>query len=151
MRIVVDDLGGPEIRALVALHLGGMHQHSPARSVHALDLTGLADPAVTMWSAWGASDLLGCGAMKAIGGGQGEIKSMRVHPDHLRKGVGAALLRHIIGEARQRGYARLYLETGTAPAFDPALAMYGAHGFTACAPFADYREDPFSRFMTLAL
>ena len=65
--------------------------------------------------------------------------------------VAARMLAHIVGEARERGLERLSLETGSGPAFEPALALYRAHGFTDCDPFADYRPDPFSRFMTRAL
>jgi putative acetyltransferase len=151
MRIIEDDLSGPEIRALLETHFAGMLGNSPEGSCHFLDFDGLNAPDVTFWSVWDGDALAGCGALKELDPEHGEIKSMRTHADHLRKGVGAKMLTHIISEARSRGYRRLSLETGSAEAFIPALRLYEAHGFEFCSPFGDYLEDPFSRFMTLAL
>jgi putative acetyltransferase len=146
-----DDLTGAEIRGLVAHHLAGMHAHSPVCSVHALDVDGLRDPVVTVWSAWASGQLAGCGALKQIDPTRGELKSMRVADAYLGRGVGKAILTHLIAEARTRGYRSLWLETGSSPAFGPAIAMYTAAGFTSCGPFEGYGEDPFSIFMTRAL
>ena len=151
MRIIEDDLTGVEIRALLETHFAAMLASSPAESCHFLDFDGLNASDVTFWSIWDGIALAGCGALKALSPGQGEIKSMRTHADHLRKGAGAAMLRHIISQARQRGYVRLSLETGSSDAFTPARALYEAYGFAYCPPFGDYAEDPFSRFMTLAI
>ena len=151
MLIIEDDLTGVEIRALLETHFAAMLASSPAESCHFLDFDGLNAPDVTFWSIWDGIALAGCGALKALSPGQGEIKSMRTHADHLRKGAGAAMLRHIISQARQRGYVRLSLETGSSDAFAPARALYEAYGFESCPPFGDYVEDPFSRFMTLAI
>ena len=120
--------------------------------MHALDPAALAVPEISFWTAWDGAALLGCGALKALGGEEGEIKSMRTAPFCLRKGVAATLLAHIISVARARGYRRLSLETGTNPAFEPAIALYRRFGFTDCGPFADYPgDDPFSRFMSRTL
>ena len=151
MRIIEDDLTGVEIRALLETHFAAMLASSPAESCHFLDFDGLNAPDVTFWSIWDGIALAGCGALKALSSGQGEIKSMRTHADHLRKGAGAGMLKHIISQARQRGYVRLSLETGSSDAFTPARALYEAYGFAYCPPFGDYAEDPFSRFMTLAI
>jgi putative acetyltransferase len=151
MHIIEDDLTGPEIRALLETHFAGMLASSPPGSCHFLDFDGLNAPDVTFWSLWDNNELAGCGALKQLSATHGEIKSMRTHEDHLRQGVGAMMLTHIISEARERGYRRLSLETGSSEAFVPAMALYEAHGFQYCAPFGDYVEDPFSRFMTLAL
>jgi putative acetyltransferase len=151
MRIIEDDLTGVGIRALLETHFAAMLASSPAESCHFLDFDGLNASDVTFWSIWDGIALAGCGALKALSSGQGEIKSMRTHADHLRKGAGAAMLKHIISQARQRGYVRLSLETGSSDAFTPARALYEAYGFAYCPPFGDYAEDPFSRFMTLAI
>lgn len=151
MRIIEDDLTGVEIRALLETHFAAMLASSPAESCHFLDFDGLNASDVTFWSIWDGIALAGCGALKALSSGEGEIKSMRTHADHLRKGAGAAMLKHIISQARQRGYVRLSLETGSSDAFTPARALYEAYGFAYCPPFGDYAEDPFSRFMTLAI
>jgi putative acetyltransferase len=146
-----DDLSGEAVRALLALHLGGMHQNSPPGHVFALDLTGLKAPNVSVWSVWDGSALTGIGALKELGDGTGEIKSMRTDPRHLRRGVAAALLEHIIGVARQRGLRRLSLETGSGPAFDPALALYRKRGFAGGEAFADYQRSEFNQFLHLTL
>jgi putative acetyltransferase len=151
MHIIEDDLTGVEIRALLETHFAGMLANSPRGSCHFLDFDGLNAPDVTFWSIWDGDALAGCGALKALSSTQGEIKSMRTHADHLRKGAGAAMLTHIIAEARQRGYVRLSLETGSSAPFLPAGALYKAFGFKYCPPFGNYVENPFSRFMTLAI
>ena len=151
MQIRVDDLAGPEIRALLAEHLHNMHQLSPPESVHALDLTALLKPEITFWTVWSEGELLGFGALKQLTPSHGEIKSMRTASAHRRKGVARAMLRHIIAEARRRSYARLSLETGSMPAFEAARSLYESFGFTYCSPFADYVEDPNSVFLTRTL
>jgi putative acetyltransferase len=151
MQIIEDDLTGAQIRALLEEHFAGMLANSPKDSCHFLDFEGLNAPDVTFWSIWDGKALAGCGALKELDTEHGEIKSMRTHAGFLRKGVAATMLTHILSEARQRGYRRLSLETGSGEAFTPALRLYEAHGFQYCPPFGDYREDPFSRFMTSAL
>ena len=142
---------GAGVLALLAEHLADVARHSPPESVHALDVGELRGPDVTVWTAWEGSDLLGCGALKEIDLRHGEIKSMRTASAHLRRGVGSAILEHLIGEARFRGYRRLSLETGSMEAFAPARRLYARFGFEPCAPFADYRPDPYSVYMTLNL
>jgi putative acetyltransferase len=151
MLIRVDDLTGLEIRALLEEHLRSMYELSPPESVHALDLNGLRRPEITFWTAWEQGTLVGCGALKELDRSHGEVKSMRTASAHRRKGVGRAMLEHIIAEARARSYARLSLETGSMAAFLPARKLYERFGFTYCAPFADYTDDPNSAFMTLVL
>ena len=151
MEIRLDDLSGPEIRSLLEEHLRGMHALSPPESVHALDLAALRQPAISFWTAWSGDELLGCGALKALSADHGEIKSMRTAVAHRRKGVARALLEHIIREATARRYARLSLETGSMPAFEPARNLYAAFGFEYCPPFGEYTQDPNSVFMTRRL
>lgn len=151
LRIIEDDLSGVEIRELVALHLSGMHAHSPACKVHALPVEQLRQPGVTFFSAWIDDSLAGMGAIRELDATHGELKSMRVAPDRLGKGVGEAILLHLLSIARTRGYQRVSLETGNGPAFAPALALYRKHGFENCAAFADYVLDDFSQCLTLRL
>ena len=146
-----DELDGEATRALLALHLAGMRDSSPPGQSFALDLSGLQSPDVTVWSAWDDDRIAGIGALKLLGDGEGEIKSMRTHPDHLRRGVGAALLEHIIAEARRRGVQRLSLETGRGDPFEPALALYRRRGFTNGAPFGEYAPSAFNQFLHLQL
>lgn len=151
IRIVADDLSGEAIRALVALHLSGMHAHSPACKVHALPVEKLRQPGVTFYSAWVGAELVGMGAIRELDAWHGELKSMRVAEAWLGKGVGEAVLLHMLGVARGRGYRRVSLETGRGPAFEPALGLYRKHGFANCGPFADYVLDDFSQCLTLEL
>ncbi|SFJ68031.1 putative acetyltransferase [Paenibacillus sp. UNC496MF] len=151
MAIIIDDLTGPEVAELLNEHLRSMSAQSPPESMHALDLEGLRRPEITFWSAWDGKELLGCGALKDLGGGHGELKSMRTASAHLRKGVARGILTHIVAEAKRRGFTRLSLETGSMASFEPARKLYERFGFDYCAPFADYEEDPNSAFMTRAL
>ena len=118
---------------------------------YALAIAELRRPDITFWTAWSGGSLLGCGALKELDPGHGEVKSMRTSLAYRRQGVGRAILTQIIEEARRRSYVRLSLETGSMQAFVPARRMYEAFGFTYCAPFADYRQDPHSVYMTLQL
>jgi putative acetyltransferase len=148
LRFHLDDLSGAKIRALIAHHLDGMRAGSPPESVHALDVDQLAQPGVTFWSAWLEEELVGCGALKQIDAERGELKSMRVADAFRGRGFGRATLEHLIGQARARGMRSLWLETGSAAAFQPALQLYEKMGFVRCGPFEGYVEDPFSVFMT---
>lgn len=149
--IVEDDLTGEGTRALLALHLAGMNQHTPPGLVHALDLSGLQHSSITVWTARDGEAVTGVAAMRVLDDGTGELKSMRTHPDHLRKGVAAALLDHILAEARTRGLTRLSLETGSGPAFDPALTLYRQRGFVDGEAFGGYVRSDFNQFLHLDL
>ena len=151
LRFVLDDLTGAPTRALIARHLAGMHASSPPESVHAFDVDRLRQPGVTFWSAWVGDDLAGCGALKVLDGERGELKSMRVADAFLGRGIGRAVLEHLTAEARARGLRSLWIETGSTPPFVPALRLYESAGFRRCGPFGEYREDPFSVFMTREL
>ena len=151
MRVLPGNLDDERVIALLDEHLKGMADHSPPESIHALNLDGLRAPNITFWTIWDREDLCGCGALQELDAGHGEIKSMRTAARHLRKGVAAIMLEHILDEARRRGYSRISLETGSGPGFDAAHALYEKYGFSYCGPFSDYREDPFSRFMTIEL
>ncbi|MCC7393985.1 MAG: GNAT family N-acetyltransferase [Sphingomonadaceae bacterium] len=151
MRILADDLEGAEIRALLHQHMAHMLANSPKDSCHFLDLSGLRQPNVHFWSIWDRAALAGMGALKIHDAHLGEIKSMRTADGFLRRGVAAQMLAHIIGFARGAGLSRLALETGSGAAFDAAHALYLRFGFAYGPPFADYVDDPFSRFMTLEL
>ncbi len=147
----LDDLQGAAIAAFLQQHLDDMQATSPPESIHALDLDGLRQPEITFWTMWEGELLIGCGALKQLDAQHGEIKSMRIDETYRGKGVASCMLKHIIQQARQRGYQRLSLETGSMAFFAPARALYRKHGFIECSPFADYVEDPNSVFMSLAL
>ncbi len=151
MRIVEDDLAGAEIAALLNEHAQQMAASSPPESNHTLEIDALRVPGITLWTAWDGSELLGCCGLKALDEAAGEVKSMRTADAHLGKGIAMQFLHHVAQVARDRGYKRLYLETGSTADFDPAIALYLKFGFVECGPFADYVLDDFSRFMVLDL
>jgi len=151
LRIVEDDLSGEAVIALLQLHLDELHALFPSESVHALPPAKLRERGVTFYAAWDGERLAGCGALKQLDATHGEIKSMRAAPEYRGRGVGKAVLLHLLAEARRRGCTRVSLETGTIDALIPARRLYEAHGFVRCAPFGDYREDPLSVCMTRTL
>jgi putative acetyltransferase len=149
--IRIGGLDDPQVIALLHEHLMGMHALSPPESIHALDLVGLRRPDITFWSAWRDDGLLGCGALKELDVAHGELKSMRTVTTHRHSGIGAAMLEHIVDEARRRGYRRISLETGSMDGFAPARQLYAKAGFIECEPFGEYTDDPNSVYMTRAL
>ena len=146
--IIVDDLNGPEIVALLRSHLAFANTNSPLGSVHALDLEALKQDNITFWSAWQGSQLVGCIALKELDDGHGEIKSMHTIKTSRRNGVARRLLMHLMDEAQARSYRRLSLETGGNDAFAPARRLYESFGFEYCPPFGNYVDDSFSNCMT---
>ena len=151
MKIEIDDLTRPAVHALLREHLRSMHALGPPESVHALDLDALRQPDISFWTVWEGTDLLGCGAVKYLNPQHAELKSMRTATAHLRQGVARAMLNHILDAARNQGFKRLSLETGTASAFAPAYRLYASAGFVECGPFEGYTLDPHSVFMTKVL
>lgn len=143
------DLSSPDMAELIAVHAQTMLAASPPESCHFLPIDGLRQPSVSVWSMWEEGALIGCGALKELGGTAGEIKSMHTRA-HLRgRGLGRRMLEHILAVAKGRGYTDLWLETGSMEAFLPARRLYESYGFIACGPFGDYAEDPSSVFMHL--
>lgn len=151
MKIKVDDLSGPEIAAFLDEHVQQMRSLTPLCSKHALDLDGLRKPDVTFWTVEDDGAVVGCGALKTLDPTHAELKSMRTTQARKRSGIASLLLDHIITEARRMGFTWLSLETGAAEFFLPARKLYEKFGFASCEPFADYRPDPNSTFMTRQL
>ncbi len=142
-----DDIKKSHLIKLLEVHHQDMLKHSPIESVHALDLSSWQSSDITFWTAWIDKSLAGCGALRIFNNQHAEIKAMRTVSKHLRKGVAGLLLEHIIKYAKKNNIEKIYLETGSAKAFEPAHKLYISFGFIDCKPFADYAEDPLSRFM----
>jgi len=151
MTIVEADLCDPRVVDLLRTHLMIARAISPPSSVHALDLAGLQSPEISAWTIWENDVLLGAGALKRLSAEHGEVKSMHTAESARGRGVGTAMLRHIIASARRCGMVRLSLETGSQDYFEAARSLYRRHGFVDCPPFADYTFDPNSVFMSLEL
>ena len=150
-QIGADDPHAADVGALVARHLEFMRSLSPPENVFALGVSGLLDPAVTVFSCRRDGELLAIGALKELSEHHGELKSMHTAQAARGTGIGRAMLTHLIGVARDRGYTLLSLETGSMDGFAPARSLYASSGFTECGPFADYQLSPYSTFMSLWL
>jgi putative acetyltransferase len=147
--IAPDDPRAGDVRELLARHLSYAGANSPPEDTHALDVDALADPAVTFFSFRVGGELLGVAALKRLDGEHAEIKSMHTAEAARGRGIGRALVDHLVELARARGHRRISLETGSGAAFAPARALYASAGFVPCEPFADYRPSPNSAYMTL--
>lgn len=145
------DFENPLVIDLLNIHRTGMHENSPLENIHALDLSELQKSNIHFWTAWSQQHLLGCGALKRISSSHCEIKSMRTHPDHLRKGVAIKLIEHILNFARRQSYQRISLETGSGEAFEPAIFLYKRYGFIQGSKFDEYEESEFNQFFHLTL
>ena len=151
MKIIIDDLTSPLIADFLAQHLDDMRSVSPPESSHALDIEALKSPEITFWSVWEGDKLAGCAAIKELSPDHAEIKSMRTASEFRKKGVASLLLEHIINISNARGYKRISLETGSMSFFHAAHQLYEKYGFVFCAPFGEYKEDPYSKFMSKEL
>ena len=149
--ISIDDPRAADVRALLERHLAFANLHSPPEDVHALDVAGLLDPAITFYSFRLNGELLAVGALRRLDEEHAELKSMHTTEEARGRGIGRAMLDHLLGVARERGFRRVSLETGSMAAFAPARDMYTKAGFTECAPFGDYFLTPNSTCMTLSL
>lgn len=151
MKIIVDDLSGPEIAEFLHEHVRQMREITPVENAYALDLDGLRRPGITFWSALDDGAIVGCAALKRLDATHAELKSMRTATARKRSGIASRLLDHVLAEARDAGYRRMSLETGTDEFFLPARRLYEKFGFEYCAPFGDYAPSAHNTFMTRTL
>jgi putative acetyltransferase len=149
--IEIDDPRGADVRRLLERHLAFAHEHTPPEDVHALDAERLVDPSVTFFSYRDDGRVLAVGALKRIDADHAEVKSMHTLESARGRGIGRAMVEHLVGVARERGFTRVSLETGAMEAFAPARALYAAAGFEPCEPFGDYSGGRSSVFMTRRL
>lgn len=146
-----DDPESADVTALLAMHLAFTRRHSPPEDVHALDHASLAAADISFFSVREQGRLLGVGALKRLDDGHAELKSIHTAEAARGRGVGRAVLEHLLGTARARGYRRVSLETGSMAAMAPARALYASAGFRVCPPFGGYGPSPYSVCMTLEL
>jgi len=149
--ISTDDPRAADVRALLERHLAFANLHSPPQDVHALDVAGLLDPAITFYGFRLKGELLAVGALKRLDRDHAELKSMHTAEAARGRGIGRTMLGHLIGVARERGFGRVSLETGSMAAFAPARSMYTKAGFSECEPFGDYIPSRNSICMTMSL
>jgi putative acetyltransferase len=139
------------VQALLAAHYTTARSATASGSAHALDLRGLKSPDIHFWSAWDEDQVIATGALKRLSKFHGEIKSMHTEQAYRRKGTGSAMLHHILSIARQMGFSRVSLETGSWAYFTPARELYSRYGFVECPPFGNYLPDRNRVFMTLEI
>ncbi|MDQ1439383.1 MAG: putative acetyltransferase [Acidimicrobiaceae bacterium] len=151
IEIDTDDPRREDVRRLLERHLDFAREVTPPGHVHALDIEGLCDPAVTFFSGREDGVLVAVGALKELDATHGELKSMHTSDAVRGRGVGRAMVDHILSVAAARNYRRVSLETGTLEAFAPARALYAKAGFEPCPPFGDYTANPVSTCMSIAV
>lgn len=151
IRIAPADLDDPRVADLLRYHRAQAHAQTPENFAFALDLDALRDPAISVFAGWGGETLVTIGALRSLGDGTGEVKSMRTAPGEERQGHAQAMVEHLVAEARRRGWTRLLLETGTNQPFAAARRLYARNGFVDCGPFGDYQASDHNRFYALTL
>ncbi len=151
LRIIPGDFDDARIVALLAGHFAAMRSTGPEESCHVMPLGAMREADLDFFAAWDGETLAGVGAVKRLDAAHGEIKSMHTAAAYRRRGVGQAILDHLVTHAAGLGLSRLSLETGAGDFFVPARAMYARNGFQTCEPFGSYKPDPNSAFMTRTL
>ena len=141
----------PEVNELLKKHFIELRSASPEGSAHVLDISGLKVPSIKFWSLWEKSQLIGCGALKFLDENHGEFKSIRVHDNFRGKGYGIKIINHLINEAKNLKIQKLSIETGSGDFFAPARKLFDSCGFEPCPPFAHYKEDINSLYLTKLL
>ena len=138
----------PEVNKLLIKHFIELKAASPEGSAHVLDIPGLKTPSIKFWSLWQEENLFGCGALKFLTKEHGEFKSIRIHDNYRNKGNGIQVIHHLIFEAKKLNIKRLSIETGAGKFFEPARKLFKKCDFTPCEPFAHYKEDTNSIYLT---
>ena len=138
----------PEVNDLLIKHFIELRAASPEGSAHVLDISGLKVPSIKFWSLWENNKLMGCGALKFLDKNHGEFKSIRVHDNFRNKGNGIKIINHLIGEAKKLNINRISIETGAGEFFEPARKLFKRCNFKSCEPFAHYKKDINSLYLT---
>ena len=148
LKSIEGNFDNSEVNELLTKHFIELRAASPEGSAHVLDITGLKVNSIKFWSLWDEKKLIGCGALKFINEEHGEFKSIRIHDDFRKKGLGTEVINHLINEAKKLKIKRLSIETGAGNFFIPARKLFKKAGFTPCKPFAHYKEDVNSVYLT---
>ena len=148
LKSIEGNFDDPEVHKLLIKHFVELRAASPEGSAHVLDIPGLKVPSIKFWSLYNNDQLMGCGALKFLDKGHGEFKSIRIHDNFRKKGHGAIVINHLISEAKKLDIKRLSIETGAGDFFIPARKLFKSCGFEPCEPFAHYKEDINSVYLT---
>tara|TARA_Y100000992_G_scaffold291377_1_gene247739 strand:+ start:830 stop:1297 length:468 start_codon:yes stop_codon:yes gene_type:complete len=148
IKTIEGNFDNPDVNDLLKNHFIELRAASPEGSAHVLDIPGLKDPSIKFWSLWYEQNLIGCGALKFLGDDHGEFKSIRVHDNFRGKGTGIKVIEHLINEAKKLGIKKISIETGAGEFFLPARKLFNSCGFKPCSPFAHYKQDANSLYLT---
>ena len=148
LKSIEGNFDDPEVHNLLTKHFIDLRAASPEGCAHVLDIPGLKVPSIKFWSLYNNDQLMGCGALKFLDKGHGEFKSIRIHDNFRKKGHGAIVINHLISEAKKLDIKRLSIETGAGDFFIPARKLFKSCGFEPCEPFAHYKEDINSVYLT---
>jgi len=151
IKSIENNFDNPQVNELLRIHFIELRSVSPEGSSHVLDVQGLRVPSIKFWSLWENNDLIGCGALKTLSEEHGEFKSIRIHDNFRKLGKGINVINHLINEARKLKIKRLSIETGAGDFFIPARKLFKKTGFTLCEPFAHYKEDINSVYLTMLI
>ena len=148
LKSIEGNFDNPEVHELLTKHFIELRAASPEGSAHVLDIPGLKVPSIKFWSLWENDLLMGCGALKFLDKEHGEFKSIRIHDNFRKQGNGINVINHLINEAKKLSIKRLSIETGAGKFFKPARKLFKLTGFETCKPFAHYKEDVNSVYLT---
>ncbi len=148
IKSIEGNFDNPEVNKLLTKHFIELRAASPEGSAHVLDIPGLKDPSIKFWSLWEDEKIFGCGALKFLDKNHGEFKSIRVHDNFRNKGNGIKVIEHLIDKAKKLDIKRISLETGAGEFFNPARRLFKKCDFKPCKPFAHYKEDINSLYLT---
>ena len=148
IELIEGNFDNTEVNELLKKHFVELRDASPEGSAHVLDITGLKVPSIKFWSLWENHQLMGCGALKFLDIEHGEFKSIRVHDKFRRKGNGKKIIDQLINEAQKLKIKRISIETGAGDFFTPARRLFNSCGFKPCPPFAHYKKDVNSLYLT---
>ena len=148
LKSIEGNFDNPEVNELLTKHFVELRAASPEGSAHVLDITGLKVSSIKFWSLWNENKLIGCGALKFLDKEHGEFKSIRIHDNFRNQGQGINVINHLIKEAKKLEIKRLSIETGAGEFFKPARKLFKKTGFIVCEPFAHYKEDVNSVYLT---
>ena len=147
-KIIEGNFENSHVNELLRKHFLELKAASPEGSAHVLDIPGLKVSSIKFWSLWKSDMLIGCGALKFLDNEHGEFKSIRIHDNFRKKGYGINVINHLINEAKKLNIKRLSIETGAGDFFKPARKLFNQCGFETCKPFAHYKEDVNSIYLT---
>ncbi len=148
LKSIEGNFENPDVNQLLLKHFVELKAASPEGSAHVLDIQGLKERSIRFWSLWEKEKLIGCGALKFLKKDHGEFKSIRIHDEFRNKGFGIKIINHLIDEAKKLGIKRISIETGAGKFFEPARRLFKKCNFIPCKPFAHYKEDENSIYLT---